>query len=60
MRLTKEGNDRYRGQDGVLYNRAGEVVNESNSAAQTIKEAFASLGKSDAASEQTQGAAESG
>ena len=31
MKLTKEGDNRYRGQDGILYNREGEVIDANQS-----------------------------
>ena len=55
MKLTKIAEDRYRGQDGLLYNRKGEVINEDSSIIETAKEALAGLRQGEPSSEQTEG-----
>jgi hypothetical protein len=55
MKLTKEGDNRYRGQDGLLYNREGEVIDASQNTPETSNEACGSQAQSDQAGEQTPG-----
>ena len=55
MKLTRESENRYRGQDGLLYNRQGDIIHESHNEAEASRQALESLREGEQSSEQTEG-----